>query len=441
MDWRFFLFAFAVSLAAGMLFGIAPALQISGPNLNGALVEVPRGGTPGRSVRLLRNSLVMLQLALAVVVMIGSGLLVRSFVRLRAADPGFRPAGLLTFRLPTAGGRNASPERRSAYFTQAAERIAALPGVRSVGLVDSLPLRGLGTGLVFSVEGHAPLPADQRPVALVRFANASYFRTMGIPLLAGREFTAADTRQTPNVMIVNRTVARRFWPAGSPVGGRIAASEANERLAEIVGVVGDVKSERIEGDDWPTVYYPYTQAAPSSIAMVVKTAGRPMDLFSAAAREIHQMDPDQALADVLTMDEVVDRAIASSRFNTVVLGVFALIAFVLASVGLYGVIAYDVSQRTGEIGVRLALGAQKGDIMRLILGQGAKLALGGIAMGLAAAFGLTRLMTTMLFGIPAADVQTFGLIALALGAVALAASYLPARRAVTLDPVIALRHE
>jgi predicted permease len=311
-------------------------------------------------------------------------------------------------------------------------------------MVDSLPLRGLAGGSVFSIEGRPPLPPDQRPVGLIRFVDRSYFQTMGIPLLSGRGFADADTTKSPPVIIVNRMVARRFWPeegGGSPIGGRISVVAANGSVAEIVGVVGDVKSERIEREDWPTIYYPYTQVTPTSMTFVVKTAGNPGGLIAAAAREIRQMDPGQAMPDILTMEEIVDRAVEGARFNTVVLAVFAGIAFLLAAVGIYGVVSYDVSQRTGEIGIRMALGAQKRDVLKLVLGQGAKLAAYGIALGLAAAFGLTHLMSAMLYGVNPADAVTFAAISLLLGAVAVAASYLPSRRAMALDPVTALRHE
>jgi putative ABC transport system permease protein len=438
LDARVFAFAFCISVTTGVLFGMIPALRISGTNLNPALVETARGGTAGRSGRLIGNLLVIVEVALAVVVLIASGLLIRSFAKLRSADPGFHAQGVLTFRLPSSVGR-AAPDRRIAFFKETLDRMAALPGIRAVGVIDSLPLRGLGSGSEFTVEGR-PASPDQRPVGLVRFISPAYFRAMEIPLVAGREFTAADTMEAPPVIIVNQTVARRFWPSASPIGGRIAMG-ANGRAAEIVGVVGDVKSERMEGEDWPTIYLPYSQSPPSAMAVVVRTGAPPLSLVSAVTREIHAIDPDQPVAEIRTMQDVVEQAIAGSRFNTAVLGVFAVIAFVLAAVGIYGVISYDVSQRTKEIGIRMALGAQERDVLKLIVGQGAKLAAWGIAAGLAAAFALTRLMEALLFGVKASDANTFAMISLLLGAVALAASYLPSRRAMALDPVTALRHE
>jgi putative ABC transport system permease protein len=441
IDARLFLFALGVSLATGILFGIAPAIACTGGNLNAALRESSRGGTTGRSGRMVRNSLVVAEVALAVVVLIGAGLLIRSFVRLRSADPGFQPAGLLTLRLPLAGGRNAAPDRRIAFFQRVTDRVATLPGVRVVGAVNGLPLTGLGVGSTFAVDGRpAPAPG-QRPIGLLRSVHSAYFRTMGIPLVAGRVFADSDTSQGPPAIVVNQTLARRFWPQGNPVGGRLVVDANNGRVAEIVGVVGDVKPERIESEDWPTIYCPYPQAPATTMSMVVRTSRPPLSLVSAVEREVHQLDPDQPVADARSMEDVVDQAIAGARFNTVLLGVFALIAFLLAAVGIYGVISCDVSERTHEIGIRVALGAQPGDVLKLVLGQGARLAGYGIAAGLAAAFVLTRLMAAMLYGVKATDAYTFAAIPVLLGTVALAASYLPSRRALRLDPVTALRHE
>jgi len=441
VDARLLCFALGISLVSGALFGMVPALQISRDDLGATLAEGGRGGSLGRSSRMVRSILVVVEVALAVTVLIGAGLLIRSFLKLRATDPGFQPGGLLSFRLPLAGGRNSSPERRIAFFRQVEERIGSLPGVRAAGAVNALPLTGLGVGTLFTVDGRPAPAADQKPLGLVRSVSSSYFRTMGIPLIAGREFTDADTTQAPRVAIVNQTLARRFWPQGGAVGGRLVTDPANGRVAEIVGVVGDVKPDRLEGEDWPTIYGPYAQAPFATMLMVVRTAGAPASLASAVEREVHQLDPDQPVADVRPVEAVVDQAVAGARFNTVLLSIFAGIAFLLAAVGIYGVISYDVSRRTGEIGIRLALGAQPRDVLQLILGQAARLAAYGIAAGLLLSLALTRLMTTMLFGVQATDVSTFAAISLALGLVAMAASFVPTRRAMALDPVTALRHE
>ncbi len=437
LDFPLFAFAFAVSVLTGVLFGLAPAVQVANPDLRVGLAEGGRGGKLGRSGLALRNGLVVTELALAVVLLIGAGLLVRSFVRLRAADPGFQPAGLLTARVPLTPARSSTPDRRLSAFHEIAGRLAALPGVRAVGAVSSLPLTGLGVGDTFGIEGR-PTPPRQGPICLVRAVTPEYFRVMGIPLHEGREFSESDSAQVPRVVVVNEALASRFW-LESALGGRVVL--ANLGGAEIVGVVGNVKADRPEADDWPTIYYPYAQLPYATMTIVLRTAVPPLSLAPAVERAVHQFDPNQPLADVRTMESVASRAVAGPRFNTLVLAFFAVTAFALAAVGIYGVMAYDVTQRTQEIGIRMALGAQSHDVLKLVLGQGARLAAFGIGAGLAAALGLTRLMAAMLYGVQATDALTFAFIGLLLLAVALLASYLPSRRAMALDPVTALRHE
>jgi putative ABC transport system permease protein len=442
LDLRLFAFAMAISLATGILFGLAPAIHGPGKRLTTALNEGGRGGTAGRAGRRLRNILVVAEVALAVVVLIGAGLLMRSFIHLRAVNPGFQPAGLLTVRVPLGGGRNASVDRRIAFFQQLSEHVAALPGVRAVGAVNVLPLTGLGLGATFSVEGRPVPGVGQRPQVLWRSVTPSYFTVMGIPLVAGRPLSASDTAQSPPVVLVNQTLARRFWPGANPIGARIAIDQVAAGLAaEVVGVVGDVKPDQMNGEDWPTIYGPYALGPSSAMTLVVRTAGPPMGLAAAVTHEVHLLDPDQPVADVRTMEEVVDLAVAGARFNTALLASFAVIAFLLAAVGIYGVISYDVSQRTHEIGIRMALGAQPEAVRRMILGQGARLAVYGIVAGLMGAGILTRWMGTMLFGVDPTDTGTFAAISISLSAVALAAGYLPSRRAMALEPVAALRHE
>jgi putative ABC transport system permease protein len=441
VDFRLFAFALGVSILTGILFGTAPALRDSGASLSATLNEGGRGGTAGRSGRAMRNALVVSEMALAVIVLIAAGLLIRSFVRLRSVDPGFQPAGVLTARVPLAGGRNSAPARRLAFFQQLTARVATLPGVRAVGAVNGVPLDGLGLGSAFAVDGRPAPSAEQRPIAVLRSVTPGYFQTMAIPLVAGRALADSDNQQGPPVILVNQTLARRFWPGASAIGGRIAIDFNAGRVAEIVGVVGDVKPERIDGEDWPTIYNPYAQVPVTAMTLTVRTAGPPMALASALIREVHQLDPDQPVADVRPMEEVVDQAVANARFNTLLLGVFAGVAFVLAAVGIYGVISYDVTERTNEIGIRMALGAQPKDVLKLVLGQGARLAVYGIVAGLLGATALTRLMGAMLYGVNPTDALTFAAISILLAIVALAASYLPSRRAMALDPVIALRHE
>jgi putative ABC transport system permease protein len=443
VDWRLFAFAFAISLLTGLVFGAIPAVQIAGANLSTALNEGGRGGTIGRRGRAVRNGLVISEVALAVVVLIGAGLLVRSFIRLRSIDLGFQPAGVLTMRVPLSGGLNSPTPRRLAFVRQLCASVSALPGVRAASITSGLPLTGLQqlAGTPFWVEGMPAPPDSQRPTALLRSITPAYFQAIGIPLVAGRAFTAADDAQARPMAIVNQTLARRFWPTGTALGHHVLFDEPSKTVAEIVGVVGDVKSESVQREDWPTIYTPFVQIPMASLIMTVRAAGSPLALAPAIQREVRNLDANQPVADVRTMEEVVDNTVSGARFNMRLLAAFALIAFVLAAVGIYGVISYDVSERMNEIGIRMALGAQPADVLRLVLGQGARMAGLGIAAGLALSFALTRLMSTMLFGIQATDTYTFAGISVLLALVALVASYLPSRRAMALNPVSALRHE
>ena len=440
-DVRLFVFAAALSLLSGLLFGAVPAIQGSGGALRATLAEEGRGGTAARSSRSLRNLLVVGEVSLAVVVLIAAGLLVRSFARLSATDTGFQPDSALTFGLPLGGGRNTAPERRAPFLDQVALRLTALPGARSMGAINVLPLSGFGPGSSFALEGHLQTLPGQRPIALMRIVTTDYFRTMGIPLLAGRGFTDSDGPHAPLVAIVDQYLARRFSPEASPVGARIAMDRPAPRTLEIVGVVGDVKPVSMNGESWPTVYWPYAQQPLAGISVVLRTARPPLSLAREVEREIHQLDPDQPVTEVESLDAVVGNSLGEARFHTLLLAGFAEAAFLLCAVGIYGVICYDTSRRTREIGIRMALGAQPGDVAWLIVRQGARLAAFGIALGLAAAFALTRFMASMLYGVEPSDFPTFAAMAATLGAVALLASYFPSRRAMALDPVAALRHE
>jgi putative ABC transport system permease protein len=441
MDGRVLLFALAAAVGTGILFGILPALHSSAIDLNAALSETSRGGTASRGGRVIRGALVIAEVALAVVVLISAGLLVRSFVRLRAVDPGFRAEGVLTLRVPLQGGRNGTRARSAPFIHQVIENLSGLPGVRSTAAISSLPLTGLGVGTTIEVAGMPAPPPDQRPMTLVRYVSGGYFAVMGIPLIAGRTFSDADTPGSPPAVIVNQALVRRYFPGGNPVGRRLILDAMTPGEAEVVGVVGDVMQEKIVGEQWPTIYNPYTQWPPAYVAVTLRTAGEPRALAVPAERAIHQLDPDQPVTDVRTMQDVLDRSVSAPRFAAAVLAFLAVVAFMLAAVGIYGVISYDVSDRTHELGIRMALGAERAHVLRLIVGHGARLAALGIAIGLGAALLLTRLMASMLYGVRPTDFYTFATISLALGAVALAASYIPSRRAMALDPLVALRHE
>ncbi|MDR3698886.1 MAG: ABC transporter permease [Candidatus Sulfopaludibacter sp.] len=441
MDGRVLLFALLVAVGTGILFGILPALATSAIDLNAALSATSRGGTASRGGRVMRGALVIAEVALAVVVLIAAGLLVRSFLRLRAVNPGFRPEGVLTLRVPLLGGRNGSRARSAPFIHQVLENLSGLPGAQSTAAISSLPLAGLGVGTTIEVAGLPAPPPDQRPLTLVRYISGGYFASMGIPLIAGRTFSDADTPESPPVVIVNQALVRRYFPGDNPIGHHLILDAMTPGEAAVVGVVGDVRQEKIVEEQWPTLYNPYTQWPPASVIVTLRTAGEPRGLALPAERAIHQLDPDQPVTEVRTMQDVMDRAVSAPRFAAAILAFLAVVAFMLAAVGIYGVISYDVSDRTHELGIRMALGAERAHVLRLVVGHGARLAALGIAIGLGAALLLTRLMASMLYGVNPTDFYTFATISLALGAVALAASYIPSRRAMALDPVVALRHE
>lgn len=389
----------------------------------------------------LRTVLVVAEIALAVVLLIGAGLMIRSFMRLTSVDQGLDPHGVLTLRVLLAGPRASSEERRVEFFGQAVDRMRALPGVVDAGAVSILPLAGFGNGTGFSIEGR-PLEPDHKPIALVRAADPNYFRVLRIPRLRGRAFTAHDTRLSPWVVIVNERLARRYW--GDPqkaLGQRLILQFRLTVAAEVVGVVGDVRAQGPNAEPWPTLYCPHAQVAGRAMTLVLRTAGDPSRMAPAAVAEMHRLQPDQPVAEVRTMEQVLSDSVSTARFQMLLLAVFAGVALVLASVGVYGIMAYDVTERTQEIGIRMALGASRGEIFRMVLGRGAFLVLWGIGLGMAGAFGITRLMASLLYGVTPNDAATFIGMSVLLGVIALAATYVPARRAVRLDPTVALRHE
>jgi len=441
VDARLLLFSLGITLLTGVLFGSAPAIQLSDSRLQEDLAEGGRGGTMGRAGRALRNALIVAEIALALVVLIGAGLLARSFMALRAANPGFDPHNVLTFRVPLAGGRNSTKERAVAFFDQLTAQLAALPGVTSVGAINALPLTGLGGGALFAIADRPLPPPGEAPMGLVRYISPDYFTALRIPMFCGRSVTPADTVQSSLVCLVNQTLERRFWPGASALGGRVTLLSFNTpAVCQIVGVTGDVKPDRLQNSDWPTIYLSYRQIPAPAMVFTARTAGPPLAAAPAAERTVRQLDPDQAMADVRSLDDVVSSAVAGSRLDTALLATFGLIAFALAAVGIYGVVSYDVGARTQELGIRLALGAERGHILKLVIGHVARLAALGIALGLAGALALTRLMASMLYAVRPRDLFTYAAVSLILGAVALAAGYLPSRRALALDPVAALRH-
>ncbi|MGB6875002.1 MAG: ABC transporter permease [Candidatus Acidiferrales bacterium] len=439
-------FVAAVCCVTAMVFGAAPAFQISASSPQGALQEGGRSGTPGRARRRLQGIFVTAEFALALVLLVGAGLLVRSFAKLLDTNPGFRPDRVLTMSVPLPSRAYSKAAQIRQFYQQALERISALPGVESDGVSNDLPLNGTITDAVH-VEGST----GSTPATRVSWVLGDYFRTMGIPVLRGRAFTPEDRPGTQLVAVISEGAAKALWPGQDAIGKRFTGA-GQRNLLTVVGIVGDVSDSTLDTKPLPHVYAPYLQVADAqmedtimnvarSMNIAVRTAGDPAALTSAVTEQIHALDPDLAIAQIRTMDQDMEVSVAGPKFNTFLLGIFSLAALFLAAIGIYGVLAYTVAQQTHEIGVRMALGAQPRHVLRLVLAHGARLALIGIVIGLLAAFGLTRLMASLLYGISASDPLTFAAVAVALFAVALLACYIPARRAMRVDPMVALRYE
>ena len=436
-------FTFGVSLVTGVVFGLLPALEAARFDANEALKETGRGTTGSPRARRARAALVVSEIALALVLLVGAGLMLRSFARLGAVDPGFDPQNLLTMRVQLPARKYREDAQVLAFFRQATERLAALPGVRSVSVVSYLPFyTGLGARTSFSIEGRPPAVPGSEPSTDVRVADENYFRTLGIPLRAGRTFTPQEAVADRRTIIVNETLARKYFPGEDPLGKRITVPMSDKpEPHEIVGVVGDVKYDKLNGEPYPMVYWTHPQLPYEVMSLVVRTQGDPLALAEPARRAIQSIDKDQPVADLRTMESWVGESVARTRFGTLLLTVFAALALTLAAVGIYGVMAYTVTQRTHEIGIRMALGALTSDVLRLVVWQGLALTLAGVCLGLAGAVALTRVMSGLLYGVTATDPVTFAAVALLLVGVALLACYIPARRATKVDPMVALRYE
>ncbi len=442
VDARVLGFTLALTLLTGLLFGLVPALQAARINLHESLKESGRGTTQTPAQRRIFSALVVAEVALALVVLMGAGLLLNSFLRLRRVELGIQTPNVLTVEvnLPSAhyNDRELRTQRLN-FYGQVMPRLQALPGVVAVGAIDSLPLNGSQREWTFRKEGQILAPSE-RPVAGFQVATTDYFRAMGIELLRGRAFTEADRYETPQVVIVNESFARRFYPQEDPLGQRIIIRD-RPQACEIVGIVNDVRHFGPHKEPGPEMYVPYNQLAVGAVPLVVRAKSEPAALAEAVRKEIAAVAPEVAVGKIRTMTQLMTAALAEWRFALLLLGLFAGVALLLAAVGIYGVMAYAVTRRRHEFGVRLALGAQAQDLLRLVLRQGMTLVLIGVALGVAAALALTRLLKTLLFGVSASDPLTFVGVALLLTFVALLACWIPARRATKVDPVIALRTE
>ena len=432
-----------VSLLTGIIFGLAPAVHVSRLNLNDSLKEGKSESGQASGSRRLRSALVVSEIALAVVLLASAGLLIRSFIRLQQVDRGFETDNVLSMvvRLPEAKYRE-DPQLVT-FFAQALDRIRQLPGVHSAGMVNHLPLYGgLGSNTGFKILGRPEPPPGQGPGTDVRVVDAGYFPTMGIPLLRGRNFSDLELKEAKHVILINEAMARKHFAGEDPIGQRLDVAMFEQPTpAEIIGVVGNVRYDSLVDELPPAVYFPHPDLAYSFMTLVIRTDGEPSAIAPAVQREIRSLDPNQPVSDVRTMNQVMSEWVARSRFNTLLLGLFAALATLLAAVGIFGVMNYSVALRTREIGLRLAVGAQPRQVLLLILKQGFVLTIVGVLFGLAAAFALTRLLSGLLFGVTAIDVTTFTTISILLVIVSLLACYLPARRAMRIDPLQALRYE
>ncbi len=434
-------FAVAVSLLTALIFGLAPAMQMLRTDLQESLRAEGRTMTGGRPQQRLRNLLVVSEIALALALLVGAGLLTRSFIALLRVDPGFATERALT--LETLIGRNRNAEQRIALVEQTLTGVQSLPRVQAVGLTSALPFHDNQVLIPKSVkiDDRASAPG-QDPTAYIISVTPGYLRALGAPLLRGRELNQFDKADAAPVALVNNSMAMRNWPMEDPTGKKITFDVSGRILTcEVVGVVGDVRPNGLDSAPRLEIYLPYAQSPASLVTWVVRTTGDPLKELGAIKEKIREENPTQTFLSVATMDQLVERTITQRRFNLMLLGSFAALALALAAVGLYGLISYTTAQRTHEIGIRMALGAQTGDVMRLVIGQGIKLALVGSLIGTGGALALSRLMRSLLFGVSAIDPLTFAVVAASLTLVALVACWLPARRATKVDPLTALRHE
>ncbi len=444
MDWRVFGFTLGASLLTGFLFGFAPALQISRADVQEAMKETGRGTAGSTRHTRLRHALIVAEVALSVVLLAGAGLLFRSFMRLQAVNAGFTPQQVLTAQLSPAGPGYDDNGDYIAFYDQVLERARAIPGVDSVGVINTLPLSG-GPTIAFRVDGRPILTVDKWVPTNFRSVSPDYFRAMNITVLQGRTFAPEDNSDAPRKLMINQALAQRDFPNEDPVGKRITlgSTDANNQPIwwEIVGVTANVRSLELREEAPPELYFAARQLPFQNMAIVIRSTVEPESLAPALRQAVAEIDRGVPVAQVQTMEHIVSASVTQPRFNLFLVGLFGGVALLLSAAGIYGVTAYTVTQRTHELGIRLALGAQVSDVLKLVLGQGMAVIGIGMVIGLAAAFGLMRLMRSLLFGVGENDPLTFAAITLVLLFVALLACYLPARRATKVDPMIALRYE
>lgn len=431
-------FTFLISLATGLLFGLAPAMRTVKVNLIDSLKDGLRGSGEGALRNRTRSLLVVFESAIAVMLLIGAGLLVRSLIALQNVDPGFDPDNVLTLRIDLPRQNYGTPDKTANFYGQLEKRVAGLPGVEAVGLITELPMSGQLNDMPFTIEGRPVAAISQGFGADFRLVNQNYFSTFRIPLLRGRNFTEQEVRQSDKVLLVSQSLVDQIFPNEEPLGKRLVMAMSGVPY-EIIGIVGDIRHRSLAGPALPAMYMPSLQAG--RMNLVIRTQVDPLSIVSSVRKEVQALDPNQPIAAVRTMNDWVARSVSAPRYRTTLLALFAALAMILAATGIYGVMSYSVAQRTHEIGVRMALGARRFDVLKLVVRQGMLLALIGVVIGLGGAFALTRVMSTLLFGITEKDPLTFGVVAALLIVVAFLACFVPARRATKVDPLIALRYE
>jgi putative ABC transport system permease protein len=440
MDWRVLCFTIAISLVSGVLFGLAPALQLSKTDLNSVLRDEGRGSTGSRHVASSQNLLVVAQVALSMILLIGSGLLIRSFLQLMNVNPGFDPRNVLTMRMNLSPSKYGTNAQMVSFYNEVLRQMQSLPGVRAAAISSALPPTPTRSAPILA-EGQPAVPLPQRPDANIETISPDYAKVLRVPLERGREFSADDNQTKPTVAMVNQAFVRRYWPNENPIGKHIWLGTIATPV-EVVGVLGDEKNNGISGEPAPEMLLPFPNLPWSHLRLSLRTAGGdPMALVPAVRQRLARIDSVQPITEVQTLEQILAQSRAQSRFTVLLFGIFSGVALVLAIVGIYGVISYAVVQRTHEMGIRTALGADKKDIFRLVIGRGLKLAGIGIAIGLVAPFTLTRLMSSLLYKVSPADPLTIIGSAILFLAAALLASYIPARRASRTDPMVALRYE
>ena len=439
IDWRVLVFTMGLSMLTGILFGLAPALQFSRPDMQDMLKEGGRGGTESAHRHLLRKLLVVSQVGFAIVLLVGAGLLIRSFSKLRDVNPGFDPKNVLAMNISLNRTRYPKEPEQRAFVDRLVQGISTLPGVQAASVVTPLPF-GAEMNYGFEFSGQPPADPNQLPQANYFLISPDYFRLMNIPILKGRAFTNNDRENVPRVAIINSTMARKYFANDDPIGKQINITNGSDVWREIVGVVGDVKKE-LDVDVKPQIYEPFLQEPFFNTTILAKTNGNPGDMAEPVQRQVYALDKDQPVTRITNMETIVADTLAKRRFSMTLLSIFAGVGLVLVSIGIYGLMAYTVSQRTHEMGIRMALGARSPDIVKLVVGQAVILVLIGIVVGLFASFALTRTMTTLLFGVTTTDWRTFAGVSGLLIVITLLASYLPAYRAMKVSPVEALRVE